>query len=487
MKFEIGRLIDICDARTLVQPADDAVAALGLTWDSRTVEPGFVYAAIKGERVDGHDFVQSAIEAGACAALCTVDPGLDARLAAQEAGAAVFIVDDIAQAIADIAHVWRKMLGAKVVAVTGSVGKTTTKGLIRDVLSTEFETWATKGNFNNELGAPYTVLTAPASTEVLVVEMGMDRPGQIAHLAKMAEPEIGIVSIVGTSHLEYLKTRENIALAKSELLDALPAGGKAFLNAACDMSSFMVGHSRLKERGVKVGAFSSEGEPVGDWFDDGAVWAENVSIDDEGRPSFDLCANGEASSGDDIRRARVTLLLRGVQNVSNACGAAGVCLACGMSFDSVAKALSKARPESGRAELLHAASGALVLNDAYNAAPESMRAALATLSSYATPGRRIAILGDMGELGSASAEGHASVGRAAADANLDMLVCVGELSRGIAEAARAAGFAAEKIACVENAAAALDLASGIIGQGDIVLVKASHYMGLDAVVEGIVE
>ncbi len=487
MKFEIGRLIDVCGARALVQPADAAAVALGLTWDSRAVEPGFVYAAIKGERVDGHDFVQSAIEAGACVALCTVDPGSDARLAAQEAGAAILLVDDIAQSIAEIAHAWRKMLRARVVAVTGSVGKTTTKGLIRDVLSTEFETWATKGNFNNELGAPYTVLTAPASTEVLVVEMGMDRPGQIAHLAKMAEPEIGIVSVVGTSHLEYLKTRENIALAKSELLDALPAGGKAFLNAACDMSSFMANHSRLKERGVKTGAFSAEGEPCGDWFDDGAVWAERVSVDDEGRPSFDLCANGAALGGADTRRARVSLLLRGVQNVSNACGAASVCLACGMSFDGVADALSKAQPESGRAELLHAANGALVLNDAYNAAPESMRAAIVTLSSYAVPGRRIAILGDMGELGSASAEGHASVGRAAAEANLDMLVCVGELSQGIAEAAKAAGLDVEKITCVGDAAAALDFASNAVERGDIVLVKASHYMGLDAVVEGIVE
>ncbi len=490
MEFEIGRLVEICAARVCVQPAGGSAVACGLTWDSRTVEPGFVYAAIKGERVDGHDFVGAAIAAGACVALCTRNPGDAACAAARDAGAAILLVDDIALAIADIARAWRESLHATVVAVTGSVGKTTTKGLIRDILSTKYKTWATKGNFNNELGAPYTVLSAPADTEMLVVEMGMDRPGQIAHLAAMAKPEIGIVSIVGTSHLEYLKTRENIALAKAELLDALPRGGRAFLNAACDMSPFMASHSRLEERGVRVCAFSAEGEPdasLGSWACGDAVWAQGISLDEQGRPSFELYARDAASSQCPPKHTRVSLSLRGAQNVSNACGAVAVCLACGMEFDEVAVALAAVQPESGRAELLRAPSGALVFNDAYNAAPESTCAALSTLSAYAASGRRIAILGDMGELGSASVEGHAAVGRAAAQANLDLLVCVGELSLGIADAAKAAGLGEEKIICVEDADRALAVASETVSQGDVVLVKASHYMGLDAVVEGIVK
>ena len=152
-------------------------------------------------------------------------------------------------------------LSATVIGVTGSVGKTTTKGLVRDILSTKYETWATKGNFNNELGAPYTVLTAPASTQMLVVEMGMDRRAKSRAWWPMAKPSLGVVSIVGTSHLEYLKTRDNIALAKAELLDALPEGGWAFLNAGCDKSAFMAEHARLVERGVNVCAFSALGEP----------------------------------------------------------------------------------------------------------------------------------------------------------------------------------------------------------------------------------
>ena len=291
MELEIGRVIEACDARVLVEPESRDGAVLGLTWDSREVKPGFVYAAIVGERVDGHAFAVSAIEAGAVAVLCTRELDDAALEAAHAAGACVLKVADTAEAIAEIAAAWRATLFATVIGVTGSVGKTTTKGLVRDILSTKYETWATKGNFNNELGAPYTVLTAPASTQMLVVEMGMDRPGQIAHLAAMAKPNLGVVSIVGTSHLEYLKTRDNIALAKAELLDALPEGGWAFLNAGCDKSAFMAEHARLVERGVNVCAFSALGEPdasLGAWAADSAVWAENVAIDPEGRPRFEL-------------------------------------------------------------------------------------------------------------------------------------------------------------------------------------------------------
>lgn len=490
MELEIGRLIEACGGRVLVPPADSLAIVRGLTWDSRDVARGFVYAAIVGERVDGHAFVASAIQAGAICALCSAEPDAAAIEAAQAAGAAIVVVGDVPAAIAAIAEAWRDMLDAVVIGVTGSVGKTTTKGLIRDVLSTKYKTWATKGNFNNELGAPYTVISAPADTQMLVVEMGMDRPGQIAHLAAMAKPDMGIVSIVGTSHLEYLKTRENIALAKAELLDALPEGGRAFLNAACDMTPFMAEHSELAQRGVHACAFSAAGEPnaeQGAWAAGDAVWAEDVSVDGEGHPSFVLCARGEGLVGETVRRARVTLSLRGAQNVSNACGAAGVCLACGMTFDEVAAALAAAQPEAGRAQLLHAKCGAVVFNDAYNAAPESMCAAIATLAAYETAGRRIAVLGDMGELGPASAEGHARAGRAAAEAGIDALVCVGELSRATAQAAIDAGMPADCVVRVDDAAAALAHLSKTVAKGDAVLVKASHYMGLDRVVEGIIE
>lgn len=489
MELEIGRVIEACGARVLVEPASREAVAVGLTWDSREVRAGFVYAAIVGERVDGHTFAACAIEAGAVAVLCTRELDDDALEAARAAGACVLMVADVAIAIAEIAAAWRAKLGAMVIGVTGSVGKTTTKGLVRDILSTKYETWATKGNFNNELGAPYTVLTAPATTQMLVVEMGMDRPGQIAHLAAMAKPSLGVVSIVGTSHLEYLKTRDNIALAKAELLDALPEGGWAFLNAGCDKSAFMAEHSRLAERGVKACAFSALGEPdasLGVWAADSAVWAEGIAIDSEGRPGFTLCARGEIVGGERCR-AQVALSLRGAQNVSNACGAAAVCIAAGMDFSEVAAALGQAQPEAGRAELVRAKCGAVVFNDAYNAAPESMCAALATLASYETAGRRIAVLGDMGELGLSSVEGHAKAGRAAAEAGIDVLVCVGDLSRGMARAAEEAGMPADRIMCVRDADEALASVAKTISEGDTVLVKASHYMGLDRVVEGIIE
>ena len=269
----------------------------------------------------------------------------------------------------------------------------------------------------------------------------------------------------------------------------MPEGGWAFLNAGCDKSAFMAEHARLLQRGVNVCAFSALGEPdasLGAWAAGSAVWAENVVIDPEGRPRFELCARGALVGGERCRE-QVALSLRGAQNVSNACGAAAVCMAAGMEFSEVAAALAQAQPESGRAELVRAKCGAVVFNDAYNAAPESMCAALATLASYETAGRRIAVLGDMGELGVSSVEGHAKAGRVAAEAGIDVLVCTGDLSRGMARAAEEAGMPREHIVCVNDADEALAYVSKTISEGDAVLVKASHYMGLDRVVEGIIE
>lgn len=483
MRLNTTSVQNIVGGDFAVAPADAAHDLLGLTWDSREAFADCLYAALPGERVDGNDFIASAIEGGAMLALAGRVPDECACEAARKAGAGIIVVDDVAAAITALASAWRDMIGATVVAITGSVGKTTTKSLTRQVLSSRFKTCATKGNFNNELGAPYTVLSADSDCEMLVVEMGMDDVGQIAHICSFARPDMGLINNVGVSHLERLGSRENIARAKAELFEALPEGGKAFVNNADDMADFVCALGRLDERGVETVRFDGTGlVPAAG----SAVWAKDISVDDEGHPCFLLCAKGFDACLDE-QAEPCHLSLRGVHNVSNACGAAAIGLACGMTLESVADALADAEPEAGRQEVKHASSGAVVFDDSYNASPASMSASLSMLASYRASGRKIAVLGDMGELGSASIEGHKQAGRAAAQADVDMLMCVGELSASIAQGARDAGLPEDRIVCVADASAAVDGLRGTLGSGDVVLVKASHYMHLDRVVEGILE
>ncbi len=442
-----------------------------MSWDSRSIEPGWAYVAIVGERVDGNDFTASALRAGAAVALMSRPPREEEAAAARRAGAAIVVVNDGEEAIIALARAWRARLDATVVGITGSVGKTTTKGLVRQVLSSKYRTCATRGNYNNQLGAPYTVLTADEDCEMLVVEMGMDHAGEIARICRTARPHMGVVTNVGVSHLEYLGTRENIARAKAELIEALPEGGTAFLQAQGEFTEFIRAHAHVQERGVKTVLFGGNASGSD-------VFATDVEVDGESRPRFTLHAQDEA--------VRLTLGLRGAHNVENACAAAAVGIACGMSLCEVASALESAEPEAGRAQLKRAACGALVFDDAYNASPVSMKASLRMLASFEAKGKKIAVLGDMGELGSASDEGHYETGIAAADAQVDYLICAGEASVRIAQGAIEAGLDRALVRHVPDAQAALETVLPMLGRGDVVLVKASHYMGLDRVVEGVI-
>lgn len=486
MEFSIQRVVEITGGNLTVAPCDEQELLTGLSWDSRTVEPGWIYAALAGERVDGHRFVRGAFESGARLALVSDQLDEGALQWASEHGCAVLCVDDVARAIAQLAKAWRNELSATVIAVTGSVGKTTTKSLVRSVLGSRFKTHATKGNFNNELGAPLTVLCAPADCEMLVVEMGMDDRGQIASLCSFARPDMGVITNVGVSHMERLGSRESIALAKAELLEALPDGrGRAFLNGGNDMTEFMRSQARLAERGVKETVYNAPSWPNSSNPASSAVWAERCMLDEQGHPTFDLCVAREGAS--EVERQSCSLALRGMHNISNACAAAAVGLACGMSLDEVVRALAQSEPEAGRQELKRAACGAVVFDDAYNASPDSMKASLAMLAAYEAEGRRIAVLGDMGELGAASERGHYETGRAAAQAGVDVLVCVGALAQGIAAGARDAGLEEGAIVRVADADEATHAVAALVRAGDVVLVKASHFMGLDRVVGGIVE
>ena len=465
---------------------ETSTMATGITWDSREVKPGDLYVALPGERVDGHDFIGAAESAGAVAALV-------AREA--EAGIPLIVVPDTAQALTDLAAHWRGKLAGTVVGLTGSTGKTTTKNLVRDVLSHHGSVIATKANQNNELGVPRTLLAADADTASVIVEMGMRGQGQIAELCKMAHPDWGLVTNVGESHIELLGSRENIAHAKAELLCALPDGrGVAFVNAADDYAVEVCRHAELAKRGVTTVFFEGGSawkhvDELGIFENEAPfVWASDVALDEEGCPSFTLHARHFAQAGrpDCDGEIDCKLALRGVHNVSNACSAAAVGLVAGMTLAECRDALTQAQPEQGRQQVWHTRSGVTVVDDAYNANPDSMRASLSTFAVMDVAGKRIAVLGDMLELGDFSRECHERVGGMAAAAALDELVCVGELSQFIADAACAAGMDEAAVRVVPDAAAALEVVKSRVGSGDAVLVKASHSIGLERVVEGLV-
>ncbi len=228
----------------------------GVTWDSREMQPGWLYVALPGERVDGHDFVEAALRAGAAGALVMQSPGRAACLLAREMGAAVIEVANTASAVTDLARAWRGYLRGRVIALTGSVGKTTTKNLVRDVCAAYGSVVATRGNQNNELGVPRTLLAADPETAVVVVEMGMRGSGQIAELCDFVRPDWGLVTNVGESHIELLGSRENIARAKAELYAALPAGrGRAFLNLDGAYLDVLMEAGGLRERPMLLSGF----------------------------------------------------------------------------------------------------------------------------------------------------------------------------------------------------------------------------------------
>lgn len=449
---------------------DDDVYMDNLTWDSREVRSGSLFLAMPGERVDGNDYVVPAINAGAKCVLVTRTPDPATLAVAGEFDCAVIQVGDPLAALRSMASVDTLVTSARIVGVTGSTGKTTTKDLIASVLSQSLETVATKGNHNNELGVPATILGIDEHTEALVVEMGMRGRGQITAMCDYVRPSIGVITNVGVTHMELLGSQDNIALAKGELISALPDNGVAVLNGDDPYTGFILEHC-AHASSLKVITFGlSEGCDMR---------ATEVHLGTDALPGFNI-------TFPDGAMRMVSLKLPGSHNVYNALAAAAVGFSCGLGHEAIAAGLAAARSGAMRLQTEQASCGATLINDAYNANPDSMRAALSTLQRMDVKGRRIAVLGDMGELGEGEEGFHREVGTFAAGTGLDFLVCVGPLSRAMAEAAVEAGMAQDAVEtcdCVEQAVALL---SSMLGSDDVVLVKASRSMGLERVVKGLV-
>jgi UDP-N-acetylmuramoyl-tripeptide--D-alanyl-D-alanine ligase len=434
-----------------LQAGSTTARASSFSIDSRVVEPGGCFVALVAAR-DGHDYVADAWERGAAVAV------VSQPVAAPPPGRAVVVVDDGLGALAGLGRAARDRLGAiPVVAVTGSAGKTATKDLTAAALAPRLSVHRSPVSFNNEAGVPLTLLGAAPGTEVVVTEMGARYAGNIAELAAIARPTIGIVTNVGLAHAGLLGGREGIAAVKGELVEALPADGAAVLNADCPSCATLA--ARATSRVVRVGR-----------SEDADVRVVGLRVDDRLHPSFTLSTR----SGD----ASVTLALQGEHQATNAAMAAAVALEVGVPLAAAAAGLAGARSAPLRMVVEVSAAGVLVINDAYNSSPTSAAAALRALGRVGVSGQRVAVLGEMLELGRYAPAAHAELGVLAAEVGVDLLVTVGEGARPIGDAARTAGVAV--VEAVDPSAARLAV-TGAARSGDAVLVKASRAVGLELV------
>lgn len=435
-------------------PAATVTAAVVI--DSRLVEPGGLFVARVGEAQDGHDYAGAAVEAGATAVL-----------AQRPVGVPAIVVDDSERAFGLLARaVVDRLPKLTVVGVTGSSGKTSTKDLLAQVLEPLGPLVAPPGSFNTEVGVPLTVLRADESTRTLVVEMGARGVGHIAYLCGIAPPTIGVVLNVGSAHLGEFGDRDTTARAKAELVEALPAHGTAVLNGDDQLVRAMAEKTEATVLMV--------GESV-----HADIRAEDVSLDDHGRPAFELVT----PEG----RAPVRLTLVGEHHVGNALAAAGAAHALGMSAADIAARLEQAQARSRwRMEVTERADGVTVVNDAYNANPESMRAALKALAALGRGRRTWAVLGQMLELGDSSTAEHDALGRLAVRLDVSRLVAVGEGARPIQLGAAHEGSWGDEASWVPDADAALARLRAELRSGDVVLIKASRATGLERLAEALV-
>ncbi|MGI9086698.1 MAG: UDP-N-acetylmuramoyl-tripeptide--D-alanyl-D-alanine ligase [Chthoniobacterales bacterium] len=423
-----------------------------ISTDSRTLQAGDLFVPIRGENFDGHKFIEQAAERGAVGAL--VEQSWRSQV---PISFALIRVADTLVGYQNIAAAYRRSLPLKVIAITGSNGKTSTKDFVASALGSRFHVTKTEGNFNNHIGLPRTILEANSEHEIAVWELGMNHPGEIAVLAKIAAPDVGIITNIGIAHIEFMGSREAIAQEKGALAEALGRAGTLILNADDPFSEGIA--QRTGAQTILAG------------IERGAVRAEDVSQSASG---------SEFTILEGAHRCRAQLPVPGLHMVQNAILAVAAGRALGVSLEDCAAGLASTPLTKARLQLREIR-GVQFLDDSYNANPESMKAALRTLMELDADGQRIAVLGHMAELGTESARGHAEVGEAAAALRIDYLISVGELGVAIAEAARQAGL--EKVRHVETPAQAAEILFEITTAGDLVLVKGSRSAKTERVLE----
>jgi UDP-N-acetylmuramoyl-tripeptide--D-alanyl-D-alanine ligase len=451
MKLKLSKAAEFIAANALSDSVGDETAQ-GYSIDSRTVAPGQLFFAVIGERLDGHDYVHSALEQGAVAAVVRKD-----QLHRFTDTTRLLAVDDTLTALQSLATAVRKVWGKSLVGVTGSAGKTTTKEAIAHVLASRFRVLKSEGNFNNHFGLPLMLLKLEPEHDVAVIEMGMSHAGEIRALAKIAQPEIGVVTNVAPVHLEFFDSIAGIARAKYELVESLPSTGTAVLNADDEyVSQFGRG---FKGKVITYGAHATAD-----------VRADNVQSQGAEGSRFDVITSGVRESA--------MLPLVGEHNVLNALAAVSVGLARGMTLAEAAGALATLKPADKRGQVLQLGN-ITVINDCYNSNPKALNAMIDALAGMKA-GRRIVVAGEMLELGPAGEEMHRAAGRHAAESQIDILLGVRGLAQAMVEGARESGAKAQFVAAPEEAGEWLARETR---DGDIVLLKASRGVKLEKALE----
>ena len=444
-RITLGQAAQWCGGR--IDPKYENVTFLGANNDTRKIEPGQLFVALQGQR-DGHEFVPMAMEKGAAAVLCSREVG----------DIPAIIVEDTRKALGDIARGERQRIGMKVVGVTGSVGKSTTKEMIAAVLSKAYRVSKTPANHNNDIGMPMAVLAMEEDTQVAVLEMGMNHFGEIAYLTSIAQPDMAVITNIGTMHIEHLGSQEGILQAKLEIMEGMKESGKLILNG----DDALLRNARPREglRTYYCGAKNSECAYFGDEI-----------VQTPGLLQFKVKCGSQTFP--------VELALEGMHYVSDALLAIGVGVELGMNVSDIQDALIEFRNMAGRQEIFEA-KGCTIIKDCYNAGPESMAAALAVLGNQ--PGRRVAVLGDMLELGVCTQAEHYRVGRIAAE-KAELLLAFGHNSGRVISGAITGGMAEAKAKAYENRDEMVTAMKRMIKPGDVILVKGSRGMRMELILD----
>lgn len=423
------------------------VAFSGASNDTRSIQPGQLFLALKGAR-DGHEFISAAMEKGAAAVLCNHCEG----------DYPAIIVEDVRLALGMIAKAERMRIGMKVVGITGSVGKSTTKEMVVSILQTTYKVGKTPVNHNNDIGMPMAILDMDDDTEVAVLEMGMNHFREIAYLSDIAKPDIGVITNIGTMHIEHLGSMEGILQAKLEILEGLPEHGRIILNGD---DQLLWNHHRVSNIETKYFGVINSGSDV---------YATDVTQTPEG-------LQFTAVSGD--RRIPISLALEGTHYVADALAAICVGLELGVTPERISEGLAMFRNMAGRQEIFQI-DGYTIIKDCYNAGPESMAAALAVLNQK--PGRHVAVLGDMLELGVCTQAEHYKLGRIAAE-QADVLLAYGPNSIRVLNGARTGGMPDTKARAFTDRDRLADVLKQMVKPGDVILFKGSRGMRMELVLD----
>ena len=438
----VSTAADLCSGRIIGDNRDNREIGRVII-DSRAVESGDMFVAYKGEKVDGHDYIPAAFDRGAACCL--------AERAPENCAGPVILVEDVQKALESVAAAYRQSLSLPVIGITGSVGKTTAKEMVWWVLSQKLNVLKTEGNLNNQIGVPMTISRIGPEHQAAVIEMGISGFGEMRELARMARPTIALFTLIGHAHLEFLHDLEGVFRAKTEMLELMPEDGTVIVNG----DDPWLAKIRCSQRLIRCGLGA-----------DCELRAENIQTLEDGTTGFDLVYwDG---------RFPVHIPAHGRHLIYAAMEAAAAGLTLGLSQDEIARGIA-AYKVMGRRGALWTGTGINLVDDSYNANPDSMRCAIESISDM--PGRHVCVLGDMLEMGPEAASMHYELGRYAVEEGMELLLCCGELGR---EIARGAGDKGRWFGSREELAAALP---GLIRQGDTVLVKASRGMHLEEIAD----